>query len=56
MLFIKSFKIIHKDQFFLKILKDVNKFVEVMLNNMDYDKNKKLEITLAVIELFNVNK
>lgn len=34
----------------------MNRFVEVMLNNLDYEKNKKIEITQAVIELFKVNK
>lgn len=34
----------------------MNRFVEVMLNNLDYEKNKKIKITQAVIELFKVNK
>mgnify|MGYP006085079357 CR=1 FL=1 len=33
----------------------MHKFVEVMLNNLDYEKSKKLDISLAVIELFKVN-
>jgi hypothetical protein len=32
----------------------MNQFIDVMLNNLDYNKSRKLDITLACIELFRV--
>lgn len=33
---------------------EMSKFVDVMLNHLDYQKNQKMDITLALMDLFRV--